>query len=318
MPSLRALILLPALCLSAQADDLEQAARLMRLRRYPAAQALVDKALQANPQNAAALALAGELQLRQGEFPKAQVLAEQALKLQPNLAPAHVLRGNCLGAQINQVSMLKKMSVAGEIRGHFEKAVAAEPRNREARQALFGYYLQAPGIAGGGSDKAAAFADQTLSLDPALGHTLKGRLLQQKKDLGAAQAEYRLALAADPRFGQPLNELGYVELGMKQVDYAVGHFRQLTALEPEDPNAHDSLGEGLLAKGALDEGIAAFRKAVALDPTFSPALLHLGQALEQKGQQAEAIQAYRRCAELPRTGRYGQMAKARLKALGQA
>lgn len=314
-----ALVLLPALSLCLQAEtDLEQAARLMKVRKYPAAQALVDKALKANPQDAEALVLAGNLQMRQGNFAKAQTLADEALKLQPNRSGAHLLRGNAIGAQIATAGMLKKMSMASEVRGHFEKAVQAEPRNREARQALFGYYLQAPGVAGGGLDKAQAFADQTLGLDPALGHTFKGRLHQQKKDLGAAQAAYRQAIAADPKFGQPLNEIGYVELAMKQVDYAIGHFQQLTAVEPEDPNSHDSLGDGFMAKGSLDEAIAAYRKAVALEPTFSPSLLHLAEALEKKGQKDEAIQAYRRCAELPKGGRFSKQAKERLKALGQA
>jgi hypothetical protein len=64
-----------------------------------------------------------------------------------------------------QVNRLKALTMAGDIRGAYEKAVQLEPGNRTARFALFNFYFVAPGIAGGGLDKARVFAEQTQAVD---------------------------------------------------------------------------------------------------------------------------------------------------------
>lgn len=303
------------LALAAQ-TDLEKASHLLKTR--PAeAQAVLERIIQAEPRNAEAMALLGETHLRLRNAPKAQECADKALKLDPTRAATHCLRANALGAQIGQASLFKKMSMANDIRREYEKALHLDPRNREAREGIMQFYLQAPGIAGGGVDKAAGFAQQTVGVDPALGHSLKAMLHQSKKDLGAAQAEYRLAIAADPRYVPAYNAVGYVELEMKQTDLALDHFRKQVVLEPENANSYDSLGDGLLAKGQVDEAIAAYRRATVLDPGFSVPFYHLGKALERKGQGAEAVAQYRRAAGLHPEDRYIRLAKGRLAALGQ-
>lgn len=296
--------------------DMEEARRLFKAHRHLAALECLDRILKTNPQDSEALLLSGAVQLRLGNPSKAQAHADSALKLRPESAGAHLLRGNSVGAQIAQAGVFRRMAMASEARLHYERAVSLDPRFRDARQALFAYYLRAPSIAGGGLDKAKAFAEQTLGIDTALGETFNGTLLQQKKDLGGAQAAFRRAIAADPGFGQPLNEIGYVELAMNQVDFAIAHFRQLVAVAPEDPNSHDSLGDGLLAKGAVDDAIAAYRAALALDPEFAAALLHLGEALQKKGRREEALQAYRKCAGSSKDSTYRKQALAHLRSFG--
>lgn len=296
--------------------DLEKASHLLKAR--PAeAQAVLERVIQADPRNAEALVMLGEVYLRLHNPTKAQECADKALRINPSRAATHCLRANALGAQIGQASLFKKMSMANDIRAEYEKALQLDPRNRGAREGLMQFYLQAPGIAGGGMDKAAAFAEQTLGVDPALGHSMKALLHQRKKDLGAAQAEYRLAIAADPRYAPAYNAVGYVELEMKQTDMALDHFRKQVALEPENANSYDSLGDGLMAKGQVDEAIAAYRRATVLDPGFSAPFYHLGQALERKGQGAEAVAQYRQIASLRPEDRYARLAKGRLVALGQ-
>lgn len=310
------LVVLMGLALSAE-TELEKASRLLKTGQPAEAQALLERVIQAEPRNAEALVLLGEVHLRLRSPTKAQECASKALQLDPNQAAPHCLKANALSMQIGQVNMFKKLSMASEIRAEYEKALKLDPRYNIARQGLFQFYLQAPSIAGGGTDKAAAFAEQTLGVNPSLGHSMKALIHQHKKDLGAAQAEYRLAIASDPRYAPTYNNLGYVELEMKQVDMALDHFRKLVALEPENANSHDSLGDGLMAKGHVDEAIAAYRRATALDPGFPVAFYHLGQALERKGQGAEAVANYRRAASLRPEDGYARLAKGRLAALGQ-
>lgn len=301
--------------------DAERATRLIKAKGYSEAQQVIDRMLQGDARNAEAMGLMGELQMRLRNPKKAVEWADKAIQLAPSRARFHVLRGNAYGVQAQEANFLKAMTMVGDIRGSYEKAVQLEPRNREARGALFSFYLNAPSVAGGGQDKAWAFAEQTVPLDAGLGHFWKGLLLQRKKDPGAAQAAFRLAVAADPKLTAAYNGLGYVELEMKQLDVALEHFRKQVELDPENPNSHDSLGDGLLAKGRLEEGIAAYRKALALNPLFVASLRSLGKALEQAGRRDEAIAHYRHCLQVGQQQKLSQMvteAKARLKGLGVA
>jgi len=301
--------------------DVEKATRLVKARSFAEAQTLMERALQADPRNAEALALLGELQLRANQPKKAQEAADKAIQINPAKARYHVLRGNALLTQARQANFLKGMTMVGDIRGAYEKAVQLEPTNRSARSALYGYLFNAPGIAGGGLDKAEAFADQTLAHDAGQAHYFKGLIRQKQKNPGAAQAEYRLALAADPKYVAVYNLLGYVELEMKQVDLAMEHFQKQVELDPDNANSYDSLADGWKAKGRLDETINAYRKALSLDPTFPSSMRGLGKALEQAGRRDEAIQHYRHCAQIGTQQGIPQAvteAKARLKALGVA
>lgn len=299
--------------------ELEQAARLLKAKRYPEAQALLERTLQSNARNAEALYLMGELHWAQKNPKKAAEYAEQAIQINPNKASYHVLRGATLGNIAQNANMLKAMTMVGDIRGSFEKAVQLEPANRDAFMSLFSYYANAPSIAGGGLDKAQALAERTVPLDPSRGHYLKGVVQQRRKDLGGAQAEYRLALAADPKYATACNVLGYVELEMKQVDMALDHFRKQVELDPDNANSYDSLADGLKAKGQLNEAIEAYRKALSLNPMYVSSLRGLGQLLEQTGRRDEAIQHYRHSAQLGAQKGLPRMvseSKDRLKALG--
>jgi len=314
------LILLAGSSAGLQAEsDTEKAARFIKTRRYPEAQQLLDRAAQADPRDAEVQALLGELQVVARQPKKALVFFDKAAQLQPGKARYQVLRGSALGMQAQQGNFLKAMTLVGDIRGAFEKAVQLEPKNRNARGAMFEFYFQAPAVAGGGLDRAKAFAEQTVALDPAFGYYLLGMVKEKQKDPGAAQAEYRLSVAADPTYAPVYNRLGYVELAMKQVDAALDHFRKQVELSPENPNSYDSLGDGWKAKGNMEEAIAAYRKALALNPLFFASQRSLGSALEQAGRREEAIQHYRHCAQLGAQEGFPQAvteAKARLKALG--
>ena len=278
--------------------ELEKAARLIKARDFQTAQVVLDRAVQADPRNAEAWCLMGELQWATQNPRNAVEFADRAIQLNPAKANYHVLRGNALGNLAQQANVFRALNLAGEARSSLEKAVQLEPGNRAAFLALFNYYFNVPSIAGGSLDKAKALSEHTQVLDPSRGHFMKGQILQRQKNPGAAQAEYRLALVADPQFSIVYNMLGGLELEMKQVDMALDHFRKQVELTPVDANSWDSLGEGWMAKGNLDEAIKAYRMALSLDPMFSYSMRGLGKALEQAGRRDEAIQHYRICAQL--------------------
>jgi tetratricopeptide (TPR) repeat protein len=90
-------------------------------------------------------------------------------------------------------------SHASKARRYFEKAVELDPKNLEAMNDLFEYYLEAPGFLGGGSDKAQALAARMAQLNPAEGFWAQAKLAEKRKEYSAAEMNLRRAAAAAPR-----------------------------------------------------------------------------------------------------------------------
>ncbi len=299
--------------------NLDDAAKAIKARNFTSAQATLEQALKATPDHAQALALMGELHLANRAPEKAAEFLDKAIAQQPDKARYHLLRGHALGMRASQVNIMRAMTMAGDIRAAYEKAVELDPRDRAVRFGLFSFYLVAPSLAGGGLDKAQAFAEQTVALDGAASHQMKAQILQKQKKPAEAYAELKLAAAADPRLSGVNNNLGYLALELKQVDAALAHFQKQAELEPDNANSFDSLADGWLAKGKPEEAVVAYRKALALNPRFPSSLRGLGKALEQAGRTQEAIAHYRHCLQVGNDNALTAVvtdSKARLEALG--
>jgi len=78
--------------------------------------------------------------------------------------------------------MFSALSLAKKARKEFERAVELDEKNFSAYQALIEFDCSAPGIAGGGEDKARPEIAKLAALDPAEGHYAQGNCRRQKKD----------------------------------------------------------------------------------------------------------------------------------------
>jgi tetratricopeptide (TPR) repeat protein len=85
--------------------------------------------------------------------------AEKSVQMAPNNAEYHLWLGRAYGQKAEKVNVFKQAGLAGKVRGEFEKAVQLDPNNMDARSDLSEYYVDAPGMMGGGVDKAKAQAD---------------------------------------------------------------------------------------------------------------------------------------------------------------
>ena len=80
----------------------------------------------------------------------------------------------------------------------FEKAVALDPHNREAKNDLFDFYLNAPGILGGGIEKAEAAAKSIAAERPAESELEQAQVAEKRNDFTAAEAHMRRAMELAP------------------------------------------------------------------------------------------------------------------------
>ena len=89
-----------------------------------------------------------------------------------------------------------RCSLSGEGENEFETAVRLNPKSVDARDDLADFYLEAPGIVGGGKDKAEAQAQEIAKVNPAEADRVRARIAEQKKDYGTAENDYRVEIQA--------------------------------------------------------------------------------------------------------------------------
>jgi tetratricopeptide (TPR) repeat protein len=117
-----------------------------------------------------------------------------------------------------------------------------------------------------------------------------------------AVAEYKKAIALDPRLAVAHDNLGVALAFQHRTVEAIAEYRQAIAQDPKLASPHYNLGVALRDEGEWEEAIAEYRRALVLDPRLAPrhAKAHgvLAHALLQQGEFTEAKQASRRCLNL--------------------
>lgn len=121
---------------------------------------------------------------------------QQAVNLNGQNSMYHLWLGRTLGEMADRGSFVSAYSLAKRARSEFEQAAKLDPRNAEALADLGEFYSSAPGIVGGGTDKAASVAAQLDRVDPARAHELRAAIAQENHDYGTAERELRSAIAA--------------------------------------------------------------------------------------------------------------------------
>src|ERR1039457_430176 len=170
-----------------------------------------------------------------GRFKQATESFQKAGALGPkNSDYALWLRRN-RGRRAEAASPIAAPVAAGRARQCFELAVKLDPRNQEAVNDLFDYYLNAPGILGGALDKAAAVARHIAERDEAEGHFAEAQLADRRKQFEKAEQQFRRAMQLAPKqVGRVIDLARYLaKRGRVQESDAV--FAQAEKIEPGSP-----------------------------------------------------------------------------------
>jgi tetratricopeptide (TPR) repeat protein len=121
---------------------------------------------------------------------------QRAVNLEGQNSDYHMWLGRALGEKADRASFLSAFSMAKRAREEFEEAVQLDPENAAALADLGEFYYEAPGVVGGGAEKADEVAAQLDRVDPERAHELRGRTAESRKDYATAERELRAALAA--------------------------------------------------------------------------------------------------------------------------
>lgn len=222
-------LLLVAATAAASPDVVRQAATLYERTHYQ--QSLHVLAGDPRP-DAEAYLLSGKDWFMLGDYKRATDFFEKAVSLGPRSSDYQLWLGRAWGRRAELSNWLMAGMYASRARQCFERAVALDPRNHEAKNDLFDFYLNAPGFLGGGIDKAEAIA----------------RSITQERP---PEAEFEQAQIAD-----------------RKKDYAAEetHLRRAMELAPADPGRVVDLARYMAKQGRLAESDALFEQARKLAP----------------------------------------------------
>lgn len=129
--------------------------------------------------------------------------------------------------------------------------------------------------------------------NPAVVHYNRARRLEAEGRVREAEAEYRAAIASDPRMAQAYNNLGILLAQQDQIETALASFEKAVQLRSNFGEAQMNLGNAYLVLNRVDEARVALEGAVASDPELLEARFMLGQVDYSTGMLRSAEEALR-------------------------
>jgi tetratricopeptide (TPR) repeat protein len=238
-----------------------QATRQFETGKTAAATALVRPLADSS---ATAATLLGRMAWQSASYKDAARWLDAALALDPRHVEAYIWRARTYVQEIETTSFLRKGSVAGRARSMLEKAVAIDPSSFDAREARTEYLMNAPGIAGGGIDKARAEANAAKRVSPVRGALLVGRVEEKAGNVAAAEAEYRALLASFPDSSGAREALTALYQSQSRWDDAFRIIDDRLRANPNDYGMLYQLGRAAALSGQrLEAGEEALRRYLA-------------------------------------------------------
>ncbi|MBS1852612.1 MAG: tetratricopeptide repeat protein [Acidobacteria bacterium] len=255
--------------------------------------------LNGNSKDAESYNLLGRAYFSMRDWDRAIAAGEKAVALAPNNSQYHLWLGRAYGEKADGANFLSAASLAGKLRNEFETAVKLDPNNIDARSDLAEFYLEAPGIVGGGRDKAEAQAEALDKLAPAKAHWVRGRIAEKRKDLTAAEKEYRAAIEASHGGAHAWFNLALFYRHQQRWDAMEETLYRAVAAPMDRPEVLMESGEVLFRSGRnFPAAIEWLRRYLASSnmveeaPAFKAHYL-LGSVLEKQGDKPGAAQEYR-------------------------
>ena len=258
--------------------------------------------VQSSPNDAEAYHLLSRANFHLKKWDQAITYGEMAIQLDPGKSDYYMWLARAYGEKADSSNFVTAAGLVKKIRTSFEKAVALDGNNVEARSDLAEFYVEAPAFMGGGTDKAVAQAQAIALHDPARAHWVYAKIAEKKKDYGAAEREYNEAIKANPDADYWLNLASfYRRIGrFNDMDAAVA--KAMAAKRDKNSSMFDAATLLFEAQHNLPMAANLVRTYLASGPTEDApgfeAHYVLGNILETQGDKTSAANEYRTSLQL--------------------
>jgi tetratricopeptide (TPR) repeat protein len=237
---------------------------------------------------------------------------EKAVALAPDVGLYHLWLGRIYGEKADRAGFLSAAGLAKKVRNEFERAVELTPNSWEARTDLAEFYVEAPGIVGGGKDKARAQAELIAPLDAAMAHWVKARVAEKSKEMTMAEQEYRAAIDASHGGARAWLNLAGFYRHRNRLDGMDQALRNLESSPLDHPAALVD-GASILVRSGRDSSLAIRLLRRYLDssvtveeaPAFKAHYM-LGEIFEKRGDRNAAAEQYRAALSMAHSFRLAQ------------
>ena len=229
---------------------------------------------------------------------------ERAVALDRENWEYHMWLGHAYSRQISTVNFMRKALVGRRIGAEYNKAVELAPDNIDAAEARLDFFLNAPGLVGGGLDKAQAEARRITTLSAYRGRFAEARIAEHEKHPEQADSAYRALMREYSDSSGPVVALSMLYQSTGRYGEAVSVLDARLARFPDDTSSLYQLGRVAGASGQeLDRGEATLRRFLEL---ISPAdslrqangHYRIGVIQERRGNMSAARLEYQRAVAL--------------------
>jgi len=295
--------------------------QLLEAVRGDLTQGRADQGLQAvgqllaqDPQNAEAHNLRCRIYLQEQRWSDAIRSCQAAVKLMPDNSSYHLWLARALGEKADRVSFITAFKMAKQIHVEFETAARLNPHSASALSDLGEFYVDAPGIVGGGIDKAEPVAQQLEAFAPDRAHYLRARIAENQKDYTRAEEEYKAAISASKDPADPWMDLASFYRKRQRWDDMIQAVHKGAALDTQHGVASADGASVLIRAGRdlpfarqlLEEYLASSNKSEDA-PAFQTHV-QLGKLLNGMGDAPGAQQQFAAAVELAKDYQAGTQA----------
>ena len=303
-----------------QEEDLEAGRRAYQASEYVIAIQSLQAAAAKDPKSEEAHILLVKSYLELQEHDAAIRSAERAVGIDPQNSRYHEWLGKAYGEKADHAGWFSAISLAKKTRKELETAVQLDGRNFAARQALIEFDCSAPGMVGGGEDKAQPQIRELAALDAAEGYYAAGNCRRQKKDFAVADAEFTKALESHPNSAELIYDIGDYAVKRSQPERLRAVAEAGERVAPGDPRALFFRGVALVLNRESPEKAERLleeyaKKAPKRNGYPSPAMAHvwLGRHYENENKNADAAREFETALRLDPKNKLAQEAVKRIR-----
>lgn len=238
-----------------------------------------------NPESDIAAYYLGRIAFDHGETDDAIDWLQKAVDLNEGNANYHMWLGRAVGIKAQHASIFKKPFLAKRTKKHFDQAGALAPDNVEARFELVRYYVLAPGIMGGSSEKAFAEAEEIRKRNSEEGYMAFGFIYEKdQKDISKAIENYEAGIAENPLSGKLHFALGRLYTQQGEAVKALETCRKVIDTIPDQAvHAYYWMGAIHLGQKEYEKAFANFANVLRLDSTNIGVYYQIGKAAAESG-----------------------------------
>ena len=185
----------------------DAAIKLYEHGEYGQAVSLLSQQVQILPENGSLLLWLGKSYLKLRKWDDAIRELEKAVQCEPSNALYHLWLGRAYGRKAENSSFLTAIGPARRVGKEFEIAVRLDPANLDARFDLLEFCLNAPGIVGGGRDKAIEQAAAIARINPLSGYGARAQIYEKDGKWDLALQELTRATVEFPDSARAYKDL---------------------------------------------------------------------------------------------------------------